>query len=153
MRWLAFIRAEPERPRVWNLWLRSLATGEIRRLTSHPRGQMWGASWFSDSRRLCYSHEDRLVVLDTASRKTATFRSPRAGRPLRTPAVAPDGRRVVFQVQGDGVWLLDLATQRMRRILPDSSAEEFAWDPTGRRFAYHSRRDGAWRIWLAAPPA
>ena len=63
-RTLAFVRAEPDRPRVWNLWTVDLTSGETPRLTSHRYGQPWGAAWFPDGRRIAYSHEDRLVVLD-----------------------------------------------------------------------------------------
>jgi Tol biopolymer transport system component len=62
--------------------------------------------------------------------------------------VSPDGRSVIFQVFKDGVWLLDVQTQSVQRILDDPTAEEFAWTPDGRRIAYHSRRDGQWKIWL-----
>ena len=76
-RTIAFVRAEPDRParlapaveRVWNLWTADLATGVMRRLTSHRVGQPWGGSWFPDGRRIAYSHEKRLVVLDLASGK------------------------------------------------------------------------------------
>jgi hypothetical protein len=43
-----------------------------------------------------------------------------------------------FQVFKDGVWLLDVQTQTMHRILDDSTAEEFAWSPDGGRIVYHS---------------
>jgi Tol biopolymer transport system component len=152
MRTLAFVRAEPDRPRVWNLWRLDWTTGALTRTTQHRYGQTWGASWFPDSRQLCYSHEDRLVVLDTDDGTTRVFRSPRPGRLVRTPAVSPDGRIVAFQVLGDGVWLLDLESGVMRRLIEDPSAEEFAWDPSGGRLAYHSRRSGEWRIWIAAAP-
>jgi Tol biopolymer transport system component len=59
----------------------------------------------------------------------------------------------VFQVFRDGVWLLDVRTREMRRILDDATAEEFAWAPDGRRIAYHSRRDGVWKIWVMSVPA
>jgi YD repeat-containing protein len=154
MKRLAFVRAEPRRPKVWNLWIRDLASGKLSRQTSYRVGQAWGASWFPDSRHLCYSHEDRLVItdIDSATGDSISFRTPRPGRLVRTPAVSPDGKRVVFQVFRDGVWLLDLRTGSMRRILDDATAEEFAWDPEGRRIAYHSRRDGTWRIWMTTPP-
>ncbi|MEP6916130.1 MAG: helix-turn-helix domain-containing protein, partial [Acidobacteriota bacterium] len=61
---IAFVRAEADRPRVWNLWTADLSTGETRRLTSYRVGQPWGASWFPDGRRIAYSQEERLVVLD-----------------------------------------------------------------------------------------
>jgi len=147
-KWLAFVRAEPARPKVWNLWLRDLSTGALKRQSAFRSGQVWGASWFPDSRTLCYSHEDRLIVGDLASGKTTSFKSPIPGRLMRTPAVAPDGRLIVFQVYRDGVWVLDVKTGEMRRWLADPTAEEFAWDPDGRRIAYHSRRDGQWRIWM-----
>jgi Tol biopolymer transport system component len=152
MRWLAFVRAEPDRPQVWNLWLQERATGALTRLTDHRYGQSWGASWFADSRRLCYSHEARLVILDVVSGAMRTFTSPRPDRLVRTPAVSPDGRRIAFQVLRDGVWLLDVQTGAMWRIVEDPTAEEFAWDPAGRRLAYHSRASGEWRIWIAAMP-
>ena len=152
MRALAFVRAETDRPQVWNLWRLDWATGALTRLTQHRYGQTWGASWFPDSRRVCYSHEDRLIVLDMTDGATRVFMSPRQGRLVRTPAVSPDGRLVAFQVMGDGVWLLDLDSGTMRRLIEDPSAEEFAWDPNGGRLAYHSRSSGEWRIWIAAAP-
>jgi TolB protein len=150
--WLAFVRGEPGRPNVWNLWLRDMTSGELKRLTSFKFGQTWAASWFPDSRRVCYSHEDQLTILDIATGASESFRSPRKTL-VRTPAVSPEGQRVIFQVYKDGVWLLDLRTRAMRQIFADPTAEEFAWDPTGSRVAYHSRRDGEWRIWVTAPPS
>jgi Tol biopolymer transport system component len=152
-KWMAFVRGEPTRPHVWNLWLREIRTGALTRLTNYSFGQTWNASWFPDSTRICYSHETALVVLNLTTRTARSFSSPLRGRLVRTPAVSPDGRRVIFQVHKDGVWLLDLANGAMRRVLDDPSAEEFAWDPHGTRIAYHSRRDGSWRIWLMPAPS
>jgi Tol biopolymer transport system component len=145
---LAFIRAEDRTPNVWNLWLLSLKTGDTRRLTNFAYGQTWGASWFSDGRRICYTHEDRLVVLDLETGQTREYASPVRGRIVRTPAVSPDGDHIVFQVFRNGGWLLDLRDGSMRSILSDPTAEEFAWSPDGRRVAFHSRRDGQWGIWV-----
>ena len=151
---LAFVRGEAATGgRVWNLWVLDLASNASVRLTSHRFGQPWGASWFPDGRRLAYSHEDRLMVLDLATGARRTYSSPRAGRLLRTPAVSPDGRHVVFQVFRDGAWLLDLTDGSMQRILADPTAEEFAWDATGRRLAFHSRRSGSWSVWIMSRPA
>jgi hypothetical protein len=145
---LAFIRAEPGRPRVWNLWLRDLSSGAMQRHTTYRSGQVWGASWFPDGGSFAYSHDEQLVISHLDGRDDIVIDTPRRGRLVRTPAVSPDGRRVVFQVFGDGVWMLDVSSGSKRRILDDPSAEEFAWAPDGRRIAYHSRRDGAWKIWM-----
>jgi Tol biopolymer transport system component len=154
---LAFVRGEPTRSSVWNLWLLDVASGKLERVTSYPYGQLWGASWFPGGDSVAYSHETSLYVLDLTSGRRERFDSPVPGRTLRTPAVSPDGGRIVFQVQGDGAWMLELADRSVRRILADPSAEEFTWDPRGARVAYHSRRDGQWRLWITAaaptPPA
>jgi hypothetical protein len=148
---LAFVRAEPDRPQVWNLWTTNLGDGTTRRLTNHRVGQPWGGSWFPDGKRIAYSHEERLIVLDLESGAQRIYPSPRKGRLLRTPSVSPDGRRIIFQVRRDGAWLLELKDGSMRRVLADPSAEEYTWAPDGTRVAYHSRRSGAWGVWVMAP--
>jgi hypothetical protein len=150
---LAFVRAESDRPDVWNLWLLPLDGSQPTRLTRFQNGQTSGASWFADGRRICYTHDDRLVVLDLDSGATREFTSPMPGRSLRMPAVSPDGNYVIFHVGGQGGWLLDLRDRGMRFVLTDATVEAFAWSPDGRRVAYHSRRDNQWGIWLMAPPA
>ena len=148
---LAFVRAESGRPKVWNIWTVDMVSGAGARVTSHRYGQPWGASWFPDGNRIAYSHEDRLIVQSLSGGPVRTFKSPVRGRLVRTPAISPDGKRIIFQVRHDGAWLLDLTNDSMRRVLEDPSAEEFTWSPDGRRVAYHSRRSGTWGVWMMAP--
>jgi Tol biopolymer transport system component len=145
---LAFLRAEEDKPRVWNLWLLDLASGEMKRLTDHPVGQVWGGSWFPDGRRIAYSHEDRLLLLDLESGQAVGYASPVKGQLVRTPAVSPDGRWIIFQVFRHGAWLLDLSDGSKERVLDDATAEEFTWAPDRRRVAFHSRRTGQWGLWM-----
>ena len=146
--WLAYVRAEADKPSVWNVWVQPAAGGSARRVTNYRYGQTWGASWFPDDRRIAYSHEDTLTVMDLQTGKATRYRSPVKGQPVRTPAVSPDGTKIIFQVFRHGAWLLDLADGSMRRVLSDATAEEFAWSPDGRRVAFHSRRDGQWGIYV-----
>lgn len=147
-RTIAFVRAEPREPDVWNLWTVDLASGRMRRLTSYREGQLWGSSWFADGQRLAYTHDTRLVTLDVASGVERAYPSPVRGMPMRTPAVSPDTRRIVFQVQRHGTWLLDLQKGTMRKVMADPSADAYTWSPDGRRVAYYSRTDGKWGVWV-----
>jgi len=149
-RHLAFVRGEADHPRVWNLWLADLSSGDQRRLTNHRVGQVWPGNWFRDGQRIVYTHETRLWVLDTASGTRRSYETPIAGRLLRTASVSSDGRRVAFQVYRDGLWVLDLSTGQMSRWLADPSAEEFAWSPDDSRLAFHSHRGGRWQVWTMA---
>jgi hypothetical protein len=146
--WLAYIRAEAGKPSVWNLWVQPAAGGSARRVTNYRYGQTWAASWFPDHRRIAYSHEDTLMVMDLQTGKASRYRTPVKGQLVRTPAVSPDGTKIIFQVFRHGAWLLDLADGSMQRVLTDPTAEEFAWSPDGRRVAFHSRRDGQWGIYV-----
>ncbi len=153
-RTIAFVKAERARPRVWNVWIADLAGGRLSRVSRHAVGQTWAPSWFPAGDRLAYSVEDTLVIAHLGRGTAHVVRSPRPGRLVRTPAVSPDGRWIVFQVHRDGAWLLDVSTGRMRRVLDDGTAEEFAWSPDGRRVIYHTKRQGAWSLWqLVLPPA
>ena len=146
--YVAFARAETDRPSVWNVWTLHVPTGALRRLTSQGVGEAWGASWFPDGRHIAYSVEDRLIVHDLGSGVTRTYATPVAGRLVRTPAVSPDGQRIVFQVGKSGAWVLDLRTGTSVRLLSDASAQEFAWSPDGRLVAYQSAQGGEWGIWV-----
>ena len=146
--WLAYTRAEADKPSVWNLWVQPAAGGSARRVTNHRYGQTWAASWFPDDRRIAYSHEDTLIVMDLQTGAATRYRTPVAGELVRTPAVSPDGTKIIFQVFRHGAWILDLADGSMKHVLTAPTAEEFAWSPDGRRVAFHSRRDGHWGIYV-----
>jgi Tol biopolymer transport system component len=148
---VALVRAETDRPHVWNLWLLDIENGAMQRLTAFRTGETSRAAWFADGRRLCYSHDDRIVVHDLLAATTATYDSPVPGRLASNPAVSPDGRHVIFQVEGRGAWLLDLRDGSTRCILDDPTAEAFTWSADGRRAAYYSRRDDGWGVWIMAP--
>jgi Tol biopolymer transport system component len=146
--WLAYVRPEADKPAVWNLWVQPATGGDARRLTNYRYGQTWAASWFPGDQRIAYSHEDTLMVMDLQTGGTTRYPTPVKGRLVRTPAVSPDGAKIIFQVFRHGAWLLNVADGSMQRVITDPTAEEFAWSPDGRRIAFHSRRDGQWGIYM-----
>ncbi len=150
---LAFVKAEPGHVGVWNLWLASIDSRILQRLTHYTAGRTQMASWFADGRRLCYGHADQLIVLDVATGKTQEYRSPVADAALGPVAVAPDGRKVMFHVARNGAWLLSLHDGSMRRVLADPTATAFAWAPDSRRVAFHSGRNGKWGVWTVTSTA
>ena len=150
---LTFVKAEPGRSGVRNLWLAAVDSRLLKRLTHYQAGRVQDASWFKDGRHLCYAWGDRLVVLDSSTGTTRDYASPVAGRNVASAAVSPGGHRVMFQVARNGAWLLDLRDGSMRRAIRDPTASAFAWAPDGRRVAFHSARDGAWDVWVAPPSA
>jgi len=148
-RTIAFVRAEPDNPNVWNLWSLNLDSGQSRRLTANASGRPQGASWFPDSRRIAYAVGNRIMVLDLAAGTPAEYASPQAGRKPGAPAVSPDGRLMIFPLSGDGAWLTDLSDGSSRKVLSDPSVGDFTWSPDGTRVAYYSRRDREWGVWIA----
>jgi hypothetical protein len=148
---LAFVRAEPERPDVWNLWTLDRETGTLRQVTRHMAGRTEGGSWLPTGDGIVYSLADRLVVHDLRTGSEREYASPRTGRPVQSPVASPDGRRVVFHVLRDGTWLLDLTDGSMRRVLDDPTANAYTWSPDGTQLAYHSARSGGWNLWVMSP--
>jgi hypothetical protein len=145
---LAFIKAQPDHPDVWNFWVADLESGGQRQVTFNSSGQPWGGSWFPDGRRIAYALDDAVIVHDLEDGSERTYRSPIAGRLVRAPAVSPDGRHIIFQVSRDGAWLLTLGSGSMRRVLDDPTAEDYSWAPDGHRVAFHSERSGGWGVWI-----
>lgn len=150
---LAFVQSEPLEPTVWNVWSTDLRSGATRRLTSYRDGQPWGVSWFPDGNRICFAHENELVVLDTSTGTSRSFASPRADKLVRLPAVSPDGARVIFQLDNDGAWLLEMADGSMRQVLADPSVEDFVWSRDGAHILFRTRGGQEWTSWSLQPEA
>ena len=132
----------------WNLWTVEVSTGALKQVSFDSSGRPSGVSWFPKSRTLGYSHGSEVRIVDLKTGQTRRFRAPSRSR-IRSLAVSPDGRRVVFTAGAEGTWLLDLPGReqsRMRRIAVDPSARAFSWAPDGQRLAYFSPRKRDWVV-------
>jgi hypothetical protein len=142
-RTLAFVRAEPGRPQVWNLWTINLTNGGSKRLTSYPVGQPSGGSWFPDGRRLAFGYEDQLVVMNVVTGATRVYPSSRKGVSVRNPAVSPDGRA---PCSGSSRWhLAARVPNRCDEEDPRRSRPKINLAPTAAAW-YHSRATDAWGV-------
>jgi Tol biopolymer transport system component len=146
-RYLAFVRAEPDRPRVWNLWIREVRSGALMRLTQYPTGIVRGASWFPDGRRICYAHQQTLVIQDVQSGRIQPFSSPISTGLIRAPSVSPDGLHVAFEIEGSGIWMMDMRRHGMEQIIDDPTPSSLAWRPEDDGLTYFSIGAREWRTW------
>ncbi len=144
---LMFLGRDVRRGGPWNIWIVESDTASARKLTAGGGVPDAGASWFPDSRHICYGSGNWLVVVDTDDDTTRSFRLPDdAGRIVGVPAVSPDNRRVVFAVDAEGAWLVSLADGAMTQIIAERDVDAFAWAPGGRQIAFRTGRDGQWKV-------
>ncbi len=148
------MKAEPQRPGVWNVWVHRISTGEDRQLSSYDAGVVRSATWFPNGERLAYSHGATLVIVDIETASSRRIDSPVPGRRLRASSVSPDGRYVAMPLERDGVWLLEVRTGRMHRIIQDPQvSDDVKWLGRSGRLAYYRLRpDGGWRTWRGSAP-
>jgi len=135
-------------------------SGAPRRIFSKvPWSDCVEASWMPDSRRLVLSTNIAPRVtpaLWLADTRNETLTKITDGSSSQTsPAVSPDGRRLLFtRVEEDSDILeLPLDGSAPRKLLATGTMEYSPWwSPKGGEFAYITQRNGSEEIWLRSSP-
>jgi TolB protein len=102
------------------LWIATVATGELRQLTEGGAAQA-GLNWSSDSKQIIFTTtatNSKLSGIAIAEASTGTFRVLTDGGD-GDPAISPNGTRVVFTSVRSGdaeLYLLELATGTVQRL-------------------------------------
>jgi len=152
--WLAFVRQEMEVDPPRQICIRRLPAAA---LTCLPAVAAWDDSprWSPDGAALLvvsldpdYGSELYRLPLDGGSAEPLT----RAPGNDAQAVWSPDGARIVFMSQREGLrrlYLMDSDGDHVRALTsPDSNAMNPTWSPDGRRIAYVTDRDFAEEIYL-----
>jgi Tol biopolymer transport system component len=148
---LLFVSRQTVRSDAWSLWTLEMHSARVSQAASLGGYRIAGASWFPDSRRVCYGSDTGLVVLDVASRSMQVLRVPAEALPIvGVPAVSPEGGRVVFAVS-DSIWIASLGDGRVQRLLNEPDVDAFAWAPGGSQIVFRTARDAQWKVYVVQP--
>ncbi len=97
----------------------------------------------------------RIVVLAQRSRQVTAWAlatvAACAGGATRAAAqytsMAPDGHAIVYVLEGDSMFVCDVA--HPDKVRPLGAGRLPVWAPDSRHVAYYAPQDGAWQLWVA----
>lgn len=118
--------------------MRADGRGRAVQLTHDPAGAA-DPDWSSSGRQLAYARNDGLATVAAAT--GAWQANVLTQEPISDLSLSPDGRRIVFTVNGDGlfdgpaVYVVNVDGTGLQRLTPGSEPQ---WSPNGRWIAYVS---------------
>jgi TolB protein len=133
------------------LWVARSDGSHRRRLANHPRrGQVNDPDWSPEGRRIVFQRErhidgdtavtDLYVIVLKTRRLTQLTRSPSTVE--FGPAWSPDGRQIAYsraneagEHSAQGIWVLDVATRRSKRLTSVYDDGKPDWSPDGTKIA------------------
>jgi Tol biopolymer transport system component len=107
------------------------ADGTDVRMLANDGTYLTGIAWSPDGTRLYYSGDEGIFSIPAAGGTAVREYDAFAASALD---VSPDGKLLVYGVNGSGLSLLDLETHTSREMNDDGSAPAFS--PDGKRLAY-----------------
>lgn len=122
-----------------------LPEGAIARVgTTRLRGYANIIAFSHDGRRLAYGDEKSFVrVCDTADGKLLFELQPVLRKPVTELAFSPDDTTLAVSGYWSGeIWLIDLATQKIRHTIPNTVADHNKWARLWQGPAFHFTPDG-----------
>ena len=150
-----WIAARSDRPRGRGIWLHRHDGGSHREVTDSAMflGDDVGVPvWAPDGKRLAYVREDSILITDTAGGPPVRLTpSGMKDSAFDEPSWSPDGHRLAVSgpwqdgsarayldgPRGAGIWEVDLANGRSRRVTPEGvAARAPAYSPGGRELAF-----------------
>jgi serine/threonine protein kinase len=139
--------------RAHTAWVIRFPTGRPRRLETPA---VFSFSWFPDSRHIVLGigppdQTWRLVLADTKSSAMRTIL--RGHEVLLSPAVSPDGRRIVYSTGLPDYHLTEYNDAgKLLRSLAQTSRLELvpSWSPAGDQFLYFTDAHGPMELWVRA---
>ncbi len=150
--WIAF-QSDYEGDEQWDLFLVSVASGELVNLTRTPEIAESGPAWSHDGKFLAYSVKPKvssvneLYVMEMASRRARplTSNTP-ANLGNFSPLWAPHDRFIAFtQARADGkdsnILLIEVATGKTTNLTPHTGEAEYSatdWSPDAKRLLISS---------------
>ena len=144
--------ANTRTPRWFDIYLRDLATGEVRCLLEHDSTNHVGpfspdGRWLIVIRSFSNTHDELWLIDVHGIEPPRLLSEPNQEAVYERPEWSPDGRSI-YALTDAGRDLaaparLDVATGQLSFVVePDFEVDETALDPTGQRLAYVLNRDG-----------
>jgi eukaryotic-like serine/threonine-protein kinase len=93
--------------------------------------------------------ERRVVLVDRSGRRRPLLTGVAAYRNVR---LSPDGRRLAFAIEGQGIWVYDLETKVITRLDDATLASRPEWTPDGREVAWTMRVGPGVHVRILARP-
>jgi TolB protein len=137
----------------WNIIIMNSDGTDSRVLTAgrHP-------DWSPDDQFIAYESNGtttQLLIINVATE--AIQRIPNNGQSQRTPTWSPDGERLVYMGQADGVWqlfVLEIESGEVTQITEGALSKRFpVWSPDGSLIAYNTLTNAGNpdHIWVIEP--